>query len=606
MQLFYCKISLFLYFFIAVKSTLLSQETPPNIIFFLVDDQGWNGTSVQMDEHREDSKSDYYHTPYLEELAANGMRFSKAYSPSPICAASRAAIMMGQSTARTRMTLNPETNVQLDQLLIDPNRALDIDTSDLTYAEILKEAGYNTGYIAKWHIYGGGPEENGFDIQIHGGPANHGSEIYHNPKSINSITNKSIDYITEIVNDSVPFFFQIGHQAVHLNVECTQETYDSLEGVPVGDNHKNRAYAAMTEDLDKGLGAIMDLVESLGIADNTYIVYYSDNGAVRFHQGQELSPSTPLKHGKLYYSDGGHRVPLIISGPGIAPNSHCHFPVIGYDLFPTFVEMAGLDKSVIPNNKEGGSLLPTLLNQGQLTPDREDKSIYFHFPHNYIEFVNQYSMIIDYPFKLINFMINGEKRIYNLEEDIGEENEINDPELLSRLIGKMKDHLEEVDAQMPLLNENHPDNTGSTHDRDNDILPDVWEFKELLTASYGPSDDPDGDGFTNLEEYLNDTDPYKSDNNGEILISLNDLSSVFGLNAFPNPVSSNLYIENNLGITRAMHIQITDALGKEIYLKDGQLPALLEINLNRYSLGIYFLKIHDDLGNSAVHKFIVK
>ncbi len=590
-------------------SNILSQDNPPNIIFFLVDDQGWTGTSVQMDENRSDSKSDFYVTPHLEQLASQGMRFSKAYSPSPICGASRASIMMGQSTAKTRLTLNPEAVTPSSAYLLDPPRALEIDTTEDTYAEILKRLGYRTGHIAKWHMYGGGPANNGFDAEIAGGPPNQGDMIVENPKSIYRITDRTMDFIAEAVADTVPFFFQIGHHAVHLDIQCTQEMYDLYNDSsqrPLGVNHRDKGYGAMTEDLDRSLGQIMHLLDSLEITDNTYLVYFSDNGAVRKVGNVLLSPNTPLKEGKLTCWDGGHRVPMIVRGPGINPGSHCHFPVIGYDLYPTFIDMAIskdtslMDSVLVPEYVEGGSLFPTLTNGGQLTADREDQAIYFHMPHNFIPTSSHYTMMIEYPYKLINFFETGEKLLFNLNNDIDESNPLDRWNIMSPMLVKMRNHLLEVDAQFPKPDPVHPDFSGMGEDLDMDDLPDEWEMIMLLTVEYNADDDPDNDGASNYEEYLNDTDPYVYDP----IYDANTIQSVFGFDAFPNPAGDLLYIENDSAVLKEISLDIFDIVGRKVFSYDGMIDRVHELNISNFSPGTYILKIKEG-DMEGLHKFVV-
>lgn len=290
----------------------------PNFILILSDDQGWNMTSTKMDPERDDSKSDFFLTPQLERFARAGMKFSNGYSPSPLCSPSRHAIQFGQTTARLRMVHNPVTP-RLDKAV--------------SIAQMLKKGNkeYKTAHFGKWHIKISTPEQLGYDESdgstnngegIHTSPRVQPVKLDDDPKKIFSITEKSINFMKKQIKDNNPFYLQISHYADHLDVVARKETVDKYNKMKKGKVHIRPEFAAMNEDLDTGVGLILDKVKELGLSDNTYIFYMADNGARTEH-----GTNVPLKDGKFNIWEGGIRVPFFVIGPGVKPGSVCKVPV---------------------------------------------------------------------------------------------------------------------------------------------------------------------------------------------------------------------------------------------------------------------------------------
>ncbi len=274
---------------LAMPTLSLASDPPPNIILILADDQGWTGTSVQMDPTIADSHSDYYQTPNLESLAAKGMRFSQAYASAPVCTPTRASIQTGKSPAQLQMTdifIGPDIinsnrfQNQYMGLPLTPPIALGPMSNDhLTIAEYVKSShpNYVTAHYGKWHL-GDTPNTsataNGFDFS-----ANRSGNPNVDPKSSFTLTTLTNNFMRDRVNGEDPFFVQLSHRAPHLPVEARPQTVQKYESLPPGARHDNPSYAAMVEDLDTGVGMVLQKVKDLGIEDNTYIIYYSDNGA---------------------------------------------------------------------------------------------------------------------------------------------------------------------------------------------------------------------------------------------------------------------------------------------------------------------------------------
>jgi arylsulfatase A-like enzyme len=295
----------------------------------LADDQGWNGTSVQMMDSEPLSKSDYHYTPNLEKLSKSGIRFSNAYASAPVCAPSRYSIQFGKTPARLsliRVGMNT-SHIEHDEFISIPKALKKIDNN------------YVAAHFGKWGI-GSIPKTLGYDISD--GPTKNKDGAFVNdktqwnhvavkdPKNIFSLTNKAIKFIEENTKENKPFYLQISHYAVHASIQSKQETFLKLQEKTLGAQHINPGFAAMTEDLDEGLGLLLKKINQLGIQDNTYIIYMSDNGSVPNIPGAKKytkSYNFPLRRGKWDALEGGLRVPLIIAGPGIEPGLESKVPV---------------------------------------------------------------------------------------------------------------------------------------------------------------------------------------------------------------------------------------------------------------------------------------
>ena len=415
-----------LFAFSGCDSGLESREGRPNFVVVLVDDQGWNGTSVEMVPGDSLSRSDYHETPFLERFAAEGMRFSEAYSAAPVCAPSRYAIQFGKTPARLSLI---RVGMNSDHIYHDEGWSL---PKALKAVDSL----YVAGHFGKWGM-GSTPEVMGYDVSNgptqnrEGGFVNDRSQwdahIKDDPKRIMEVTRQGVAFMSEQVRAERPFYLQLSHWAVHANLEARQASLDKYEAKPRGAQQVNPAFAAMTEDLDAGMGAILEALDSLGIADQTYVVYMSDNGSVPNIPGArkyERSYNHPLSRGKWDALEGGVRVPLIIRGPDIAPGSHSAVPVSGVDLMPTLVALTGARETPRLDSLDGGSFAAVLHQKAQEVIRPVD-GLFFHVPYrNGIALKRPHSAIRQGDFKLLLFQDDGEVRLYNLRHDIGEENDL--------------------------------------------------------------------------------------------------------------------------------------------------------------------------------------
>ena len=371
----------------------MADAAAPNFVLILSDDQSWNGTSVQMDPNVPNSKSDYYQTPRLEQLAAEGMRFSNGYAGSPICAPTRASLQTGRSPAQLQMTdliyALPAGSGRWVGLYEGMPRTPPMpelfDPNSYTIPRMLKDANpeYVTAHYGKWHLdlpLSTTPQAVGYD---------YGASLPLPPDEVDPwgvFQNATVanEFMEDRVDDNEPFFIQISQKAVHEPIRSRSVIREKYENLPKGAVHKNPAYAAMTEDLDTSVGMVMDKINELGIADNTYIIYVADNGSP-----VNYSNSWPLREGKSTVRDGGIRIPFIIKGPGVEAGSFSSVPVLTTDLFGTIASLAGRTEA-LPSNVESADL-SSLLHNGGVLPDGLDHlsrnlyeggEIVWHFPMN--------------------------------------------------------------------------------------------------------------------------------------------------------------------------------------------------------------------------------
>jgi len=411
--------------FFACNSTDLSKKeneinpTSPNFILILADDQGWNGTSVKMMDNESGSKSDYFETPNLELLAERGMRFSDAYASAPVCAPSRYSIQFGKTPARLsliRVGMNTD-HIDHDGFTSVPKALKKINSQ------------YITAHFGKWGM-GSNPSVFGYDVSD--GPTknkdgnfdNNRSQWEHvfkkDPKNIFSLTDRAIEFIESSKAEEKPFYLQISHYAVHSNVESKEKSHTKFKDKPKGAQQKDLGFAAMTFDLDEGIGRLLKKINELGIDDNTYIIYMSDNGSVPNIPGAkkyEKSYNFPLSRGKWDAYEGGVRVPLIVAGPGIKNGTESATPVSGADLLPTLIELAG-NKTIPLTEIDGGSFASILLNKKNQEINRAVDGIFFHVPYkNGIALKRPHSAVRKGDYKLIKFQDDKSILLFNLIKD---------------------------------------------------------------------------------------------------------------------------------------------------------------------------------------------
>ena len=420
----------------------------PNIILILTDDQGWTDTSVQMMDDRPDSKSDYYRTPNLERLAKEGMRFTNAYSPTPVCSPTRTSIQFGKTAARLKNTGHYRSASRCED--------------EIGIPEMIKVANSNyvTAHFGKWGLRRT-PEDIGYDFgdgftnNYHGdwrSTDERWAVAVDDPKQIFGLATRANEFMEAQVKAGRPFYMQISHYALHVQHRALKSTIEKYRNLPRGQkcldedyetpppplNNWMLEYAAMIEDMDTGIGQVLDKIDQLGIAENTYIFFTTDNGGA-------FRGNDPLKGRKGNLWEGGIRVPTIARGPGIQPGSQCDVPIAGWDFFPTISDLIG-NKNPLPENLDGGSLREVLENEGKGTVKRQTEGLIFHFPY-YVMSSQSAIRLGDY--KLLKDLETDEVFLYNVVEDIGETTDLKEkmPEKANELHQKMSDYLASVDAE---------------------------------------------------------------------------------------------------------------------------------------------------------------
>jgi len=478
----------------SVSSCGDNPSSQPNIILFLVDDMGWQDTSVPFWEE-ETSLNRNFHTPNMERLASRGMKFTGAYA-CPVCSPTRVSLMTGMNAARHRVTnwtlrknaSNDGRNDTLDAPQWNVNgMSPEIGTERTVYAkalpEVLRENGYYTIHAGKAHFGAqdtpaSNPERIGFDVNIAGnmigGPGSYlgmqnfsaawrnadriwdvpGLEKYHGKDIFltEALTIEAKKAMQVALDREQPFFLYMAHYAVHVpfaeDKRFIQKYHDA------GYDSTEAMYAAMVEGMDKSLGDLMDFVEEKGEKENTIILFMSDNGGLTNH-GRGGIPEThnlPLRYGKGSLWEGGIREPMVVFQPGVTePGAVCEESVIIEDFFPTILEMAGVKSYDTPQRIDGVSFAGLVRGE---KPEQEKKMVW-HFPNFWARNYDGYgpgSAIRMGDWKLIYTHTDQALYLYNIKEDIGEQNNLIEEkrEVAAKLARALTDCLKEREAQMPI------------------------------------------------------------------------------------------------------------------------------------------------------------
>ncbi|MGL6260820.1 sulfatase [Vibrio sp. WXL210] len=447
------------YFTLALLSLpFTAVASQPNIVFIYSDDMGWTGSSVEMMENNPATKSDYYQTPNLERLAAKGMVFSQAYSPGPMCTPSRAGVLTGLTPAQLHLTTPGSGRTKESKKLLTPSPRQSLPKDVPTIGSVLKQQGYATALLGKWHI-GRSSHAGMYGFDLHDSSTqNDAKGTSRDPKEIFSLTQRGIEFIEQSVAAQSPFFLQISHYAVHSPIQSRPSSMDKFESLTAGRVHQQADYAAMTWDLDASLDLLYESLERLEITDKTYIVYMSDNGAAA---NQRKPNNSPLYAGKGSLYEGGIRVPLIISGPGVKVGYSAE-SVSGTDLLATFSSWAGARVDL----SESEDLTPILEGRTQDFQRRHD--LLFHYPHyGRGRLQVPQSALVAGQWKLLKDWEKGSYQLFNLDEDLGEKNDLakQETERLESMIEAMETRLTMTEAQLPTENTAH--SSGSNHTRTN-------------------------------------------------------------------------------------------------------------------------------------------
>lgn len=450
----------------------LEASDRPNIVFILADDLGWRDTSV--------TGSTFYQTPNIDRLAAEGVRFTDAYA-TPLCSPSRGAVLTGRYPERFQMYTaitrasqdDPEAaeEGQPHQNTLLPGSRSHLPLEEITIAEVLQDAGYYTAFIGKWHLGAPRyhPQHQGFEevVVAGGAAAGYFSPYKFLPASFSSgpdgeylterMTEEAITILREAVDEGEPLFLALWHFNVHTPLQAKGEVIDKYEKLVDPRNPQlHPVMGAMIEGLDDSVGAILSELEALGAADETIVVFASDNGGVGWPEaGDEMPPTSnlPMRGWKGTLFEGGVRVPMIVKWPGVAkPGSVYRTPVHLVDLFPTFV---GAANAMVPPTVEldGVDLRPLITGESQ---ERKHPVIHY-FPIEFrVNGARSAAAIRDGDYKLIRFFSEGpnqsdEFELYDVVEDPAESADLSKrmPDLANAMAQKLAAELQRIDARIP-------------------------------------------------------------------------------------------------------------------------------------------------------------
>jgi len=460
-------------------SRLLGQDRArvrPNFVFFLIDDLGWADLGCY--------GSTFYETPNIDRLAARGMRFTNAYAACPVCSPTRASIMTGKYPARLGIT----------QWIGGPNEPTPyrhyLPLEEVTIAEALKEAGYTTGFVGKWHLstreedrFKYYPDRQGFDVNI-GGDWSGAPPTYFYPYKKNNRELETMppegaagEYLTDRLtaeslkfldaNKDKPFLLYLSHYAVHTPIESKRmltEKYqakaktlpprDEPHAQPVYGRYETRmvqdnaAYAGMVQSVDESVGRVMAKLEELGLEQNTIVIFMSDNGGLSTVSREGPTCNLPLRAGKGWLYEGGIREPMLIKWPGtVEPGGVCDEVVASTDFYPTMLEMAGLPPRP-EQHIDGLSLVPLLKRTGTLQRD----AIYWHYPHYHGSGNRPSGAVRAGNYKLIEWYENEQVELYDLRDDLSEQKDLATakPAKAAELRGLLHAWRDRMNGKMPM------------------------------------------------------------------------------------------------------------------------------------------------------------
>ncbi len=463
----------------------VADEQRPNVIVFMIDDLGWTDAGCY--------GSDLYETPHIDKLAADGVRFTDAYAACTVCSPTRAAMMTGMYPARLHVTdwidghfehMKPERKRQLPHM--PPDWTQHLEHRYTTIAEALQAVGYQTAHVGKWHLTPRStersvvepfyPEHQGFDFNIAGNqwgapgsyywPYRHPTRKGVDARVENFPSQKETKgkYLTDMLTDRTvsllhemqdgPFFLHFAHYAVHTPIQGRKDLTQKYKSL-ITDEHRHHdpGYAAMVESVDHSVGLIRETLDELGIADDTIIIYTSDNGGLDRSDTNVPTDNAPLRDGKGSVYEGGVRIPTIISWPRVAAvGTTCSEPIITCDFYPTILEMTGTTGDAAHNADVDGVSLASLLKQPSDSLERD--TLFWHYPHYHSSGATPYSAIRASEWRLVEFYDDGHHELYNLKDDLSETTDLSEshPEHAARLKSLLNEWREVVGAQPPLDN----------------------------------------------------------------------------------------------------------------------------------------------------------
>lgn len=464
-------------FFLAGCGQYVEEKRKPNILFILADDLGNHDLGC--------TGSKFYETPNIDRIAAEGMHFSNGYAGCQVCSPSRATIMSGKFPARHGITdwigaRTGETWRKAGRFnkLLPPEYRRELPHEYTTLPEAMKQAGYKTFFAGKWHLGGEGsfPEDHGFEINhggFHGGSPASGRYFspFNNPKMPDlpeeagmslsmKLAKETVSFLRE--NKDSTFFAFLSFYAVHSPLQTSQEKWAKYRQkaedmgiaetafkmghfLPIRQVQDHPVYAGLLETMDDAIGTVLNTLDELGLADNTIVIFTSDNGGVA--AGDAFATSNlPLRGGKGYQFEGGLRVPYFIKVPWLdIAGKKSDAPVSGADFYPTLLELVSVDLKP-EEHQDGRSLVPLMTGS-----TIETRPLIWHYPHYGNQGGEPSGVIRLGEWKLIHYYEDGHKELYNLSMDPEEQHDLSSehPDITKRLSDQLFAYLTDVGAQFP-------------------------------------------------------------------------------------------------------------------------------------------------------------
>jgi arylsulfatase A-like enzyme len=433
-----------------------AMPTTPHIVFILADDLGWRDLSCY--------GSPFCETPHIDRLAREGLRFTQAYTAGAVCSPTRSSIMTGKYPVRTGVTdYIPGLKKPNEKLLTVPTKT-ELALEEITIGEALQQRGYQTFYAGKWHLGGKGfePPQQGFDTYVSDAElGNHARDWQVSERMVDA----AIKFLDERPREK-PFFMYLGFHEPHTpilryprHIERFERKASKLPPAPPNipeHDGQTRArqddpvYGSEVAGLDEQVGRLLAKLDATGLAANTIVIFFSDNGGLAVKDTPGPTNNDPLRAGKGWLYEGGIRVPLIVRVPGVTKaDSVCDVPVISTDLFPTLLELTGAP--LMPQQHVDGVSIVSLL-RGGASLDRQ--TLYWHYPHYHGSTWAPGAAIREGDWKLIELTHYGAVELYNLADDLSERRDLSKvhPERTQVLLTKLHAWQKATGAYIPQPN----------------------------------------------------------------------------------------------------------------------------------------------------------
>lgn len=426
----------------------------PNILFMLADDLGWRDLGCY--------GSPFCETPHIDRLAREGMRFTQAYTAGAVCSPTRGSIMSGKYPVRTGVTDYIPGLAGEGRKLATRRTKTELALEEVTVAEALRDHGYQTFYSGKWHLGGGGfgPEDQGFEVVVPDAQlGNHGKDWRVGQR----ISESAVKFL-QGRDAARPFFMFLGFHEPHTpileypdHIEKFRAKAAKVSAAGVARPERegqtrvvqnDAAYGSEVAGLDAFVGAVIDAVDAKGLAGNTVVIFFSDNGGLSTKEQPGPTSNEPLRAGKGWLYEGGIRVPLIVRAPGITPaGATTDVPVISTDFYPTLLALAGAPAR--PSQHRDGIDISALL-RGGAAPSRD--ALFWHYPHYHGSTWAPGGAMREGDWKLIEFFEEGAAELYNLAADISEKQDlaVGEPDRLRAMRAKLAAWRAETGAFVPV------------------------------------------------------------------------------------------------------------------------------------------------------------